>query len=81
MSKIGAVLIVVGVVIAAYLIILITHPVMVDIVATANTTMVASSNMSNYPGTSGMLVSTPWIMFFVPGVVGLIVIVAILRKP
>ncbi len=80
MNKLGAIAIVVAFVIAAYLFLLLVMPVITDIVATSNATMSASSNMSNYPGTSETLVSTPWILFFIPGVVGMVVIVTILRK-
>ena len=83
MNKIGAVIIVVGVVAAAYLFLLVVMPVFTDIVSTANVTMTeATANFTDvYPGTSEFMVSTPWIMFFVPGVIGIILIVMILRKP
>lgn len=82
MNKLGAVLIVIGIVIACYLILLVVIPsVVVDMVETANATMTASSNLTNYPGTQGFLLSTPLILFFVPGGIGMIVIVIILRQP
>ena len=81
MNKLGAVLIIIGVVIACYLILLVTMTTVIDIVETANATMTASSNLTNYPGTQGALLSTPWILFFVPGVIGMVVIVLILRRP
>lgn len=83
MNKIGAVIIVVVVVALAYLFVLLFMPILVDAVATANTTMTeATENFTGvYPGTGELTVATPWIMFFVPGVIGIIVIVMILRKP
>ena len=81
MSKIGHVMIVVGVVAVAYLLLLVVMPVLADFASTANTTMAASSNMSNYPGMQEATLSTPWIMFFVPGVIGMVVIVVILKQP
>lgn len=81
MNKLGAVAIVVGVVIAAYLLLMVAMPVLVESVSTANVTMHATSNMSAYPGVAEMTVATPWIMFFVPGTIGIIVIVVILKKP
>ena len=81
MNKIGAVITVVVLVIAAYLLLLVVMPIISDAALTANTTMNASSNMSLYPGTSGFLMSTPWILFFVPGVIGIAVIVVLLRMP
>ena len=81
MNKIGAIAITVGMVIICYLLMLVTVPVMVGLISTANTTMAASSNMSAYPGTAGFLVSMPWICWFVPASLGIVVIIMILRKP
>jgi len=81
MHKIGQVIVVVVVMIAVYLIMLVVMPVIVDVVATANSTMNASSNMSMYPGTSPAVVATPWILWFVPGVIGMIAVVVILKNP
>ena len=83
MNKIGAVIIVVAVVAVAYILLLLFMPVLVDVVETANTTMAnATANFTTvYPGTGELTVATPWIMLFVPGVIGIIVVVMILRKP
>ena len=81
MNKIGAIVITVAMVIICYLLMLVTVPVMVGLISTANATMVASSNMTNYPGTAGFLTSMPWILWFVPGSLGIVVIIMILRKP
>ena len=81
MNKFGAVIVVVFVIIVAYLILLVVMPIVSTAALTANTTMDATSNMSLYPGTSGFLMSTPWILFFVPGTIGIAIIVVILRMP
>ena len=83
MNKIGAVIIVVAVVAVAYLFMLLVMPVLTSIVSTANVSMAnATANFTTvYPGTSEFMVSTPWIMFFVPGTIGIILIVMILKKP
>lgn len=81
MNKLGAVIIIIGVVIGCYLILLVTQTVVVNLVESANATITASSNLTNYPGTQGFLLSTPWIMWFVPGVIGIVVIVIILKRP
>lgn len=81
MNKIGAVAIIIGVEIFLYLILLVVMPVLTDIIVTSNATMTASSNLSNYPGTQGFFVSQPWILFFVPGAIGIAVIVIILKQP
>ena len=81
MHKIGRIAIVVVMVIAVYLFMLVVMPTIVDIVSSANSTMDASSNMSMYPGTSPAVLATPWFLWFVPGVVGMIAVVVILKKP
>lgn len=81
MNKFGAVVVVVFVIIIVYLILLVIMPILTSTALTANTTMNATSNMSLYPGTSGFLMSIPWIVFFVPGVIGIAIIVALLRTP
>jgi len=53
--------------------------VMVPFANTANMTMATSVNMTNYPGTSETLVAAPWLLYFAPPVIGIIVIVAALR--
>lgn len=81
MNKLGAVVIVIVMVAACYLIMLVVIPdVVVPLIESANETMTASSNMSDYPGSQSFLVSTPWILFFVPGTIGIIVITLILRS-
>ena len=81
MNKYGAVITVVFLIIIAYLFLLVIMPILTTTALTANTTMNATSNMSLYPGTSGFLMSIPWIVFFVPGVIGIAIIVVILRMP
>ena len=81
MNKLGAIIIVVGVVMFCYLVILVVMPVLTDAVSTANTTIAASANLTDYPGTQGFLLSTPWILFWVPGVIGMILVVIILKQP
>jgi len=80
-NKIGGILLTVFLVIVTYLIMLVTVPVMVGLISTANTTMATSSNMSAYPGTAGFLTSMPWICWFIPISLGIIVIISILRTP
>lgn len=81
MNKIGHVLIVIGLVIAAYLILMVTMGTVVDLAETANTTITASSNLTLYPGASEGLIAAPWVLWWVPGTIGMIAIVIILRKP
>ncbi len=51
-----------------------------DITVTTNATLDAGSNMTNYPGTSGFLLSTPWLLYFAPAIIGIVWLVIILKK-
>ena len=79
-SKVGAVIVVVIMVSLCYLIMLVVIPFLSDITLSVNSTLASSHNMSGeYPGTSGMLLSIPWLLFFTPAVIGIGLIVVILR--
>lgn len=79
MSKIGHIAIVTVIVFFTYLVMLVVMPVVVDLSLTANATAAAGSNMSLYPGGSEILIASPWILWWVPGVIGMIAIIAILK--
>ena len=81
MNKIGQVIVVTLIVGAAMLFLLVTMPVVTEMANTANTTMSATSNMSHFPGTAEFMVSVPWLLFFVPPTIGMIVVVIILKRP
>ena len=81
MNKIWGVVIVTSLVAVLYLILLVTMPILVDATITCNSTINASSNMSLYPGTSSMVIATPWILWWVPGVIGMIIVIIILKRP
>lgn len=81
MGKLGGVIIIVAAVIFVYLLVLVFQTVLVDAVSTANTTMAASSNMSNYPGTQEAVLASPWVLWFAPGVIGMIAVVIRLKRP
>jgi len=80
MSKIGQIAIVIGVVIVCYLILLVVMPVVADLISTANTTVTAAT-WANHPGSQGFFIAQPWILFFVPGAIGIAAIIFILRQP
>lgn len=81
MSKFGSIALIVGFVIAAYLLLMAVMPVITDAASTANTTMSASSNMSNYPGTLEGVLAAPWMLWFAPGVIGMAAIIIKLKMP
>lgn len=80
MNKYGYVAMVVGITIISYLIMLIVIPFLNDVASTANTTMAASSNLSNYPGAAEGILAAPLWLMFVPGGICLAAIVHILRN-
>ena len=51
-----------------------------DTTVSVNQSLNASTNMTAYPGTSGFLLSTPWVLYFVPAVIGIVWLVVILKK-
>ena len=81
MNKIGRVFVVIGLVVACYLVLLVTMPVLNTLIVSANATMTASSNLTSYPGAVEFMIASPWILWWVPGSIGIAVIVIILRRP
>lgn len=81
MNKLLMLLFIIGLVVGAYILLLVVMPTITDIINTANTTMAATSNMSNYPGMQYATVSTPWALIFIPGILGIFAIVIVLRAP
>jgi len=81
MHKLLSVGITIGAVIMIYLVMLIVVPFLADTTVSVNATMAAGSNMTNYPGTSSFMLSIPWILWFVPGACGIVIVVGILRAP
>ena len=81
MNKLGGVAIIVFLVVVLYLILMAVMPVLTSVVSTANTTMAASSNLSNYPGTQEVVLASPWFLWFVPAVIGIIALIIHLKSP
>lgn len=79
MNKLGSLVVIIVGVIFAYVILTASHSAIRDMVSSANTTMVASSNMTNYPGTQSTLLAMPWILYFIPAVIGIAVVVYVLK--
>ena len=80
MNKLGAVTLVIGLTAALYLIVRAVMPVVIDIISTANATVTSSGGWGNYPGNQGFFVSIPWIMWFIPGTICIIIVVVILKR-
>ena len=80
MSKMGLIARIVVLVIFVNLLLMITVPFLADITVSTNATLNASTNMSLYPGTSGFLLASPWILYFIPNVAGIIAVIVVLRR-
>ena len=80
MSVVWPVIIITGGTIVAVLFITTLMPFFTQIVSTTNTTIAASSNFTNYPGSQGAILSAPFWLYFIPVIVGLIAIVQVLVK-
>lgn len=80
MRKYLAVAATVGAVSILYLLMLIVVPFLVDTTVSVNATLHSSSNMSLYPGTTDFLVAIPWICWFLPACLGIVVVLGILRS-
>jgi len=81
MNKLGQVALVVFIMGVLYLILLAVMPVVSDMSIAANTTITDSGvDVAAMPGSTGILLSAPWILWFMPAVIGMIVIVVILKR-
>lgn len=79
-NKIKQVGAIIAAVIFCYLLLTVFMLVIVDFSSTANETITASSNWSDYPGTQGALVASPFWLYFIPGPIGMAAIVIVLRS-
>ena len=79
-EKIKLVGLIIGAVTVAYLILTAVMPVLTDAASTANTTISGSSNFTDYPGTQGALLASPFWLYFVPAIIGIAVIVVVLKR-
>ena len=81
MRQLGYVLIVIVMVALCYVTMLVYMPVINTMVQTANATITASgANLTAMPGSTSFLISTPWLMWFAPAVIGMIAVCIILRE-
>ena len=81
MGKIWQVILIVSGVSMLYLLMLVIMPVVSSLASTANTTAAASVNVSLQPGSTSFLLSIPWICWWIPGTIGGIAVVAVLKQP
>ena len=71
---------IIGCTVVAYVVMLAIQPAFNTIVSTANASMWATSNMSNYFGTVEVVNSSPFWIWLVPGGIGIISLVVLFRS-
>jgi len=70
------IIVTVGLVILAYIMLMMLRPFIGDAVETAN----ASANWTNFPGGQEAIVGFPYWAYFIPAGIGLVAVVGILRS-
>ena len=79
MRQFGHVILVIVFVCVVYVILLVVMPTVTSLVSTANYTIEASVNTSLQPGSTSILLMAPWILWWIPACLGILVIVLILK--
>lgn len=81
MANMGSVIKVVVGVSIVYLLMLVVMPILGLFATSANVTITASGvNITAHPGSTDILFIAPWFLWFVPASIGMVIIVAILKR-
>jgi len=80
MNKVGALIVIWAFISIVYIAIAILMPTIQNVASTTATTINASSNMTNYPGTLETVQVFPLIAWFIPGGVGIAATVWMLKR-
>lgn len=80
MSKFRQVAWVIAGVTLLYVMLAIFIDFLAGITVSVNQALDVAHNMTQYEGTSGFLLATPWILYIAPAVIGIISIVVILKR-
>lgn len=80
MRKYVSVFLIIVFVTLAYLLLMMVQPTINSVVVSANTTIGASSNWSDYPETQAVLEGFPFWIWFVPATIGGAAVVITLKK-
>lgn len=80
MNKLKAVVIIIAGVCLAYLMLLAVMPALTSIVAESSAIVGAHPNIDLHPGAQEGLDIMPWVLYFLPGVIGIIALVITLRR-
>lgn len=80
MNKLRSVLLLIGATAGCYVVLALFINFLSDRVVATNSALASAHNMSQYPGTSGFLLYTPWLLYFVPAVIAIVWLVVILKR-
>jgi uncharacterized membrane protein YfcA len=68
--------------ILSYVIITLFMPVLTDVVTSTDAALIATTdNISHYTGAKEVVDWTPWALYLIPGFIGVIATVIVLRQP
>ncbi len=71
---------IIGATAISYLFLTITVPLLAQFASSTNATITARSNFADYPGLQGALLGSPLWLYFVPAVIGFVLIALVLRE-
>lgn len=80
MNKIGGIILLAILGAAGFMLFQLFMPTVNDMASTANTTIAASSNITNYPGATQFLVASPWVLLLTFPVIIVIVAIVYLKQ-
>lgn len=80
LGKIGWVMGIWAAIIIVYLVMTAAMPAFNEIIQTTNSTLAATSNLSNYPGLQDSVESAPLWLYVIPAAVGGIATVVVLKR-
>lgn len=80
MSKAKQIILIIVAITLLYVVLGIFIKFLSDQSISTNQALDAAHNMAQYPGTSDFLLAIPWIMYFVPAVIGIVWVVIVLKK-
>ena len=80
MSKFKSVALLIVGIVMLYGVLAIFISFVADTTTSVNTSLAAAHNMSQYPGTSGFLLFSPFLLYLVPAIIGIVWLIIILRR-
>ncbi len=79
-DKVKQVVIIIAAVSILYLLLIPIMGIFTDAASTANTTIAATDNWSDFPGAQSALLGAPLFIFFIPAILGIAWVVLVLKR-